>query len=483
MKDKHNDKIEQLKEFQVSLDKEALWAELESRQKKEKRRWLLWLFPGFLFLGGMLLWYTNMNGIAEVLTISENIEPIEKAQPEKIADNKSYDKTEQPLKTSITDENANEKRVEKKTTQRKKIQSRKVKEQKQNEITNAIKQNEVIKKANTEKEPTYTRGLLQSFPAKNRNLALGLETRTIGKTGDTKNKTTPSSTSINTGSEREFLPISIESLTALRQLFLPLDAKPRTLATHSISAINIPVEVIVESGKVSKAFIEVYSGFGFLSRELFDKNNPQETYAAIRSTTETPLDAWHIGLKYGYHLSKKLYLAAGLDFGQLTEKFSYSGPDKQTGQEQEVTHLFIDSFGNSTSSTRIATGTSYAQTNFEIFNRYRTLGIPVSVGWITTSGRWSIGAEAGANFNLSLGFKGRVLNSDLLASSEPIFFKNRIGVSVLAGLDIGYQIHENFTVMLKPSFRNLTNLISEDLSNQIQRYNVYSLGLGLRYKL
>ena len=484
MKDKRTDKINQLKEFRVQLDKEALWAELESRQKKEQRRWIFWLLPGVVLVGCLLFGLSQMSESAMQLpaTTSEKVNEI-------IVKDQRKEELTSPAKKS--DEST--------------TSSNLVNHSKTSSVTNTSINTTIL--ANQNKQPTIqqTQNESPASPILKTSLPSTTAQSTTAWKRDAKTKLLSKhnygnqagkskvNNDINTKALRQqsqaSLPL-VEAINsaipeALKSLTSYIETENRREVKSPFLDYNLKTKILPSPQLHSRSFLELYTGVGSVHRELVDPTKPYENYNNIRAATETPLDAFHLGINYGQNLGKQFYISAGLEFSQITERFSFTNFEL-TGTETRdslVTNLYVDAVGFATSTLGTGTGTVYSNVNYVIYNRYRNVTIPLTAGWRITTGKWAIGLSVGVDFSLAFGFKGTILDTHLDFDSNPNLFRSRAGLSWTAGLDIGYRISEDFSLFLRPSFRSVPNIIDDTQSSAEQLYKLHRVGLGLRYCL
>ncbi len=487
MKDKRTDKINQLKEFRVQLDKEALWAELESRQKKEQRRWIFWLLPGVVLLGCLLLGLSQMNESAMQLPATTS----EKVNEVIVKDQRKEELTSSAKKS---DENI--------------ASSNLLNNSKTSSITNTSINTTIL--ANQNKQPTIQQTQNENLesPILKTSLPSTTAQSTTAWKRDAKSKllsnhnsdnlatTKKANNNIDTKALRHQSQASLplveainsvitEALQTLQGLTSYIETENRREVKSPFLSYNPKTNILPSTLLHSRSFLELYTGVGSVHRELADPTKPYDNYTNIRAATETPLDAFHLGINYGRHLGKQFYISAGMEFSQITERFSFTNFEL-TGTETRdslVTNLYVDAAGFATSTLGTGTGTVYSNVNYVLYNRYRNVTIPLTAGWRITTGKWAIGLSAGVDFSLAFGFKGTILDTHLDFDSNPSLFRNRAGLSWTAGLDIGYRISEDFSLFLRPSFRSVPNIIDDTQSSAEQLYKLYRVGLGLRYCL
>jgi len=480
MTNKNKNKIEQVKEFQVPLDKEALWSAIDAKQQKKRRRGFFWLLPGLIVGAVTVFWMYSSEGKMDVglseslSTVVNKVEsqPAQITLPEKSSATPEYN-LEETTSNRDAAENHDTRKVQvvDQTIVQSKLKTNRNRSAKVFKNESSLSFNKAIftKKSNTP--------LLVQQDNKQNNF---LRHNTIAD--KSLLDTFKNSQNIVVANFLAPLP-SLQYLPSLTSKLL--DERTLTLDIENISLVPLKREQLQKRKLLFNSFVEAYSGIGIVTRELYDPAVGTDSYSIIRNTTETPLEAWHLGFKYGAYLKKNISVSTGLEYSQITERFSLSETMQSENETQNdvITDLFISALGDSLITTGIGRGTSTFNRNYKIYNRLKSYSIPVQLGWTACFNKWSLGVEAGTQINLAFGFSGSILDSDLALNSAPAVFKSRIGLSWVGGLNVAYAFNDKFSLSLRPTYKMLPNLIDDNQSEQVQRYKIFAVGLGLRYGL
>jgi hypothetical protein len=227
----------------------------------------------------------------------------------------------------------------------------------------------------------------------------------------------------------------------------------------------------------NKTYFEVYGGPDIAFRSLTDTAN--SAYLQKRKESAVFSSAFSAGMRYTRVFNNSMSFRTGINYSQINEKFSVV-----LGNVVQV--VYIISANGDTTGSYTTTGTRY-KTNI---NRYKTIDVPLAVGYELGNGRIHTNINAGVIINAYSWQKGEVLDSankpvsiTTGKNNSPYQFKTNIGVGFIAGVSVYYKLNERLHILAEPYFRyNLLPMSKENLTLK-QKYNTAGLRLGLRLDL
>ena len=199
----------------------------------------------------------------------------------------------------------------------------------------------------------------------------------------------------------------------------------------------------------------------------------------------------HVGYSAGIRLVKPLndhfLLKTGIQYSQINQKFVY----KSENEIKLTTVITARTIIRSPGDTVLVKDTSVLQTIGysvkNVKNRYRSIDIPITIGYEFGNDNVGIGINAGVIFNVSSWYQGEMLDTAYqpvsIGKASNALYKTNIGMGLYASISIQKTISENTHLFFEPYFRyNLKNMTS-DLSAYRQRFQVGGLAIGLRFNL
>jgi hypothetical protein len=227
----------------------------------------------------------------------------------------------------------------------------------------------------------------------------------------------------------------------------------------------------------NKTYFEVYGGPDIAFRSLTDTAN--SVYLQKRKESSVFSSAFSAGVRYTKVFNNGMSFRTGINYSQINEKFSVV-----LGNVVQV--VYIISANGDTTGSYTTTGTRY-KTNI---NRFKTIDVPLVVGYELGNGRIHANINAGVIINAYSWQKGEVLDSankpiniTTGKNNSPYQFKTNIGLGFLGGVSVYYKLNEKIHLMAEPYFRyNLLPMSKENLTLK-QKYSTVGLRIGLRVDL
>jgi len=228
----------------------------------------------------------------------------------------------------------------------------------------------------------------------------------------------------------------------------------------------------------NKKYFEIYGGIDYAIRSLKDTGN--SAYLQKRKESTKFTSAYSAGLRYTRVFKNAMSVRVGVNYSQINEKFTYI-----QGGLVQITYI-IDANGDTTGSY-ITTGTRYKTTH----NKYRSIDIPLMVGYELGNGRLHANINAGAVINVYSWQRGEVLDTSFRPvnistgkGSSPYQFKTNAGVGFVGAVSVYYKLNDRFHLMVEPYYRHNFSPMNKDENLTIkQKYNTIGVKAGIRVDL
>jgi hypothetical protein len=275
----------------------------------------------------------------------------------------------------------------------------------------------------------------------------------------------------------------VTGVDALSPLFYMAE-KNKTLITASVlskrSTSNVKepgCPTIEKDAAGNKTYIEVYGGPDMAFRSMSDTGN--SVYLQKRKESTTFSSAFSAGIRYTRVFNNGISIRTGINYSQINEKFTYS-----EGNIVQVVYI-INNAGD-TIGSYTTTGSRYKTT----YNKFKTLDVPVVLGYELGNGNFHTNINAGVIINAYSWQKGEVLDARLQPvdittgkSSSPYQFKTNIGIGFIGSVSLYYKLNEKLHLLAEPYFRYNLTPASKEIITFKQKYNTAGLRLGLRLDL
>jgi opacity protein-like surface antigen len=252
------------------------------------------------------------------------------------------------------------------------------------------------------------------------------------------------------------------------------------LQQKNVPAVHLPECPTVEKDAAgNKRYFEIYVAPDYALRTLTDTAN--SVYLQKRKQSAVFSSAFSAGARYTRVFNNGMSVKFGLNFSQINEKFSYV-----QSSVIQTTYTIDPATGDTTGSYTVR-GTRYKTT----YNHYRSIDIPVTIGYEFGNGRLHTNINAGLIANIYSWQKGDVLDTNYIPvsittgkdGSSLYQFKTNVGLGATAGVSLYYKLTEQIHFLAEPYIRyNFQPMSSGNLTLR-QKYTTIGLRLGLRFDL
>ena len=252
-------------------------------------------------------------------------------------------------------------------------------------------------------------------------------------------------------------------------------ALPKLRSSLKIN-LNIPCPENNKNPAANKKYIELYAATDYVLRQFSD--TPNSNYMRMRKESTSFASAYSAGIRFTKVFNNGFNIRAGLNYSQINEKFKFV-------QGNIIQVVFIinasgDTIGSyQTSSTRYKTS----------FNHYKTLDIPLMIGYETSKGKWNVNFNTGLMVNIHSWNQGEVLNDSLQPvnisglSHNPYQFKTNIGIGGIGAISCYYSLNEKLSILAEPYLRyNFSSMNKAEITLK-QKYHTSGIKFGIRLNL
>ncbi|MFN0083620.1 MAG: hypothetical protein ACKVOM_14020, partial [Ferruginibacter sp.] len=206
----------------------------------------------------------------------------------------------------------------------------------------------------------------------------------------------------------------------------------------------IPCPEVEKDAAGNKRYLEIYAGPDYVFRTLADTAN--SVYLQQRKNSTKYLFAYSAGLRYTKVFGNGMSFRTGLNYSQINEQFTAE-------KGRVVQNIYITNNMGDTTGTYVQTGTLYKKST----NKYKSLDIPLSVGYELGNGRIHTNINAGAIITVSSSQKGFVLDETGTAvdissktSSSIYQYKAKAGVSFIGAVSVYYKLNDQLHLIAEP---------------------------------
>lgn len=227
----------------------------------------------------------------------------------------------------------------------------------------------------------------------------------------------------------------------------------------------------------AKKYVEIYAGPDYAFNTFSDTAN--SVYMLQRKAASSPLIAYSAGIRFTKVYSSGLSVRTGINYSGVNEQF-------RAVNGQVTRNVYITNVGGDTIGTSTVTGTQYKVST----NKYRSIDIPLVVGYELGNGRLHANVNAGALVNIHSRYTGYVADNngnpvDISSgkSASVYSYKTNAGISLTGGLSVYYQLNNKLHVLAEPYIKyGLSSVTKPDLTLKEKRHAA-GFRVGLRMDL
>jgi len=259
---------------------------------------------------------------------------------------------------------------------------------------------------------------------------------------------------------------------------IPLFAESN-LPKQTIKAFTPAFKISEEcpGAPTKKYYIEAYISPDYAIKKYSDTG--QSNLVARRKESLRFHSAFSAGMRYTRVFTNGVSVRTGINFSQINEKFSYA-------QDNVVQIIYVINTQGDTTDSYYVRGTRYKHS----YNHFRTIDVPLLVGYEMGNDRLRANINAGAVVNIYSWQQGETLDNNGNPVSittgkpdNPYQYKTNVGIGFTAGASLYYKLNDRLYAMAEPYFRyNFSPMNKEVLSIQ-ERFTTIGLRLGIRVDL
>lgn len=468
-------------DHKTQIDKDQLWAAINGKQRR-RAGWI----SGMKVLSTIVLL-----GLAGAWLLQNQTEASTSSTDQTESVNES--KADLSAKASITYNQENDGSSNSKITQQ--VISEVSVENTDNTIASKVN-TKISADKTTVKQSTSTKNnseisLIKSTTSINQTIKKNQELTTTNNSLDKRQKTnvkqskTTSDIKLlsetNTATAETSQSVRLQKLNSIQ--FLSSEGAEKVLTYNRLlPKRNDKVECYDHRKKVPPLYAELYSSVDYVTNR-FSAEQEDLNYKEERDASQTQLEGYRAGLRLKFLTRSGLYFKAGVEVSAIRERFDR----RETIERTEIRPNQLLETIYKPDSTILIYGNAPVQITenkiWKVWNTYRTVGIPLLVGYQTEVGKFTWGLELGGIYNVHYDFEGMLLNSSLMPVAKPDYFKSRISSSLTGGVNVGYNLTQRMSLMAYASFKhNLSNI--NQSTNKVQQANTrMGLGLGLQFQL
>lgn len=209
-------------------------------------------------------------------------------------------------------------------------------------------------------------------------------------------------------------------------------------------------------------------------------------YMRQKDSSESMQVGFSAGVRLVKPLNDHIQLMTGLQYSQINQRYTY-----RTENEIKITTVITRrTIIRSPGDTITFTDTSQVQTigykNNVVKNRFRSIDVPVLLGYQFGKGSVKVGINAGVILNLSSWSEGVVLDTSMAVvplQKDNSVYKKKLGLSMYTGVQISKELNNEMTLFVEPYYRHSFDNITTGSQPYQQKFGTAGVLMGVRWSL
>lgn len=264
-----------------------------------------------------------------------------------------------------------------------------------------------------------------------------------------------------------------KQVVALRKLFSGSDDCPTAKGTYR-----------------NDTYIEGYVSPDLSFKNVLSTKAGNDSYLQKKDSSESMSLGYTIGVRFSKSITNNLLLKAGLQYSQMSEKFTLRTENDRRQTIVINSHTIVRP---NQPDTTISDTSVFVQIGYRVrtnMNYYKSLEIPVILSYEfpqLDESKWRMALNIGAIVNITSWYDGKTIDAgynivNIGSKSNNGFYKHQFGVSLYGGLSVIRNLTSDLDVFAEPYFRyGLYNVQGGAGFNQ--KFNLAGIQLGARLKI
>ena len=222
------------------------------------------------------------------------------------------------------------------------------------------------------------------------------------------------------------------------------------------------------------------------SLQTVNNISASQQYLKQKDSAERMQVGFTAGVRLVKPLNNHLQLTTGLQYSQINQKYVY----RSENEIKLTTVVTVRTIIRAPGDTVTVRDTSIVQTigfkNKVEKNRYRSIDIPILLGYQFGRGSVKVGINAGVIVNVSSWYEGVILDSSLaivpLQKGSQVY-KSKVGLGLYAGINVTKELNKDMQLFVEPYYKHSLNNITTGSLPYQQKFGTAGVLMGVRWSL
>ena len=232
-------------------------------------------------------------------------------------------------------------------------------------------------------------------------------------------------------------------------------------------------------------YLDTYVSPDYSFKSISNLSASQQ-YLRLQDSSERMQVGFTAGVRLVKPLNDHIQFTTGVQYQQINQKYTY-----RSENEIKITSVVtIRTIIRSPGDTIVVRDTSEVQTigykNNVVKNRFRSIDIPVLLGYQFGRGSVKVGINAGVIINATSWYEGVILDTSLAVVEVPKgsqVFKNKLGLSLYTGVQITKELSKEMQLFVEPYYRHSLDHVTTGSLPYHQKFGTAGVLMGVRWSL
>jgi len=222
------------------------------------------------------------------------------------------------------------------------------------------------------------------------------------------------------------------------------------------------------------------------SLQTVNNISASQQYLNQKDSAERMQIGFTAGVRLVKPLNNHLQLTTGLQYSQINQKYIY----RSENEIKLTTVVTVRTIIRAPGDTVVVRDTSIVQNigfkNKVEKNRFRSIDIPILLGYQFGRGSVKVGVNAGVILNVSSWYEGVMLDSSLAVvpvQKGSQVYKSKLGMGLYAGINVTKELSDDMQLFVEPYYKHsIDNITSGSMPYQ-QKFGTAGVLMGVRWSL
>lgn len=222
------------------------------------------------------------------------------------------------------------------------------------------------------------------------------------------------------------------------------------------------------------------------SMKTISNISASQQYLRQKDSSEQMQVGFSAGVRLVKPLNDRVQLTTGLQYSQINQRYTY----RSENEVKYTTVISVRTIIRSPGDTLVIRDTSLLQTigykNNVIKNRFRSIDVPILLGYQFGRGSVKVGINAGIILNVSSWYEGVILDTAMAVvplQKGSNVYKSKLGLGLYTGIQVTKELSKEMTLFAEPYYRHSFDNITTGSLPYHQKFGTAGVLMGVRWSL